>query len=103
MILDDNNFDKEIQESQKPYLIDFWADWCGPCQIIGPIIEKIAQDYKDKINFGKVNVDSAPLISRKYQIAQIPTVILFKEGKPFGGFIGARQEEFIKGWLNENI
>jgi len=84
-------------------LVDFWAEWCGPCGILGPILEKIAEDYKEKIIFAKVNVDSAPLSSQKYKIAQIPTVILFKNGKPASGFIGARPEEFIKNWLNENL
>jgi thioredoxin 1 len=102
IILNDDNFEKEVQ-GEKPVLIDFWAEWCGPCQMLGPIVEKVAEEYKDKINFAKVNVDSAPLISQRYQINQIPTVILFKEGKPASGFVGARPEEFIKSWLNENL
>jgi len=103
MILNDENFEKEVSGSQKPFLVDFWAAWCGPCQMLGPIVEKVGEEYKDKINFGKVNVDEAPVCSQKYQIAQIPTVMLFKGGKPVINFIGARPEEFIKQWLDENI
>jgi thioredoxin 1 len=102
IILNDDNFEKEVQE-KKPVLIDFWAEWCGPCQMLGPILERVAEEYKDKITFAKVNVDSAPVVSQKYQINQIPTVILFKGGKPASGFVGARPEEFIKSWLNENL
>jgi thioredoxin 1 len=103
MILDDQNFESELQKSQKPIVVDFWAEWCGPCQMLGPIMEKVAEEYKDKIDFGKVNVDAAPLASQKYEIAQIPTVMLFKAGKPVSAFIGARPEDFIKSWLNENL
>ena len=103
MILTDENFEKEVQNGQKPFLIDFWAEWCGPCQILGPVLDKVADEYKEKIVFAKVNVDSAPVCSQKYQISQIPTVVLFKEGKPAGGFIGARPEEFIRQWLEEAL
>jgi thioredoxin 1 len=103
MILDDTNFEAEIAKSQKPMVIDFWAEWCGPCQMLGPVMEKVAEEYKDKIAFAKVNVDASPLVSQKYEIAQIPTVMLFKEGKPASAFIGARPEDFVKAWLNENL
>ncbi|MFH1401451.1 MAG: thioredoxin [Parcubacteria group bacterium] len=103
MNLTDENFEKEIQNEKTPILIDFWAEWCGPCQILGPILEKVTEGYKEKVIFAKVNVDSAPISSQKYQVSQIPTVILFKEGKPASGFIGTRPEEFIKNWLNENL
>jgi thioredoxin 1 len=100
--LTDENFEKEIT-SPKPVLIDFWAEWCSPCQMLGPVLEKVAEEYKEKINFAKVNVDLAPIISQKYQVSQIPTVILFKDGKPASGFIGARPEDFVKSWLDENL
>ncbi len=103
MILTDENFEKEIQNGDKPVLIDFWAEWCGPCQMLGPVLEKVADEYKEKIILAKVNVDSAPVSSQKYQISQIPTVILFKGGKPASGFIGARPEEFIRQWLDEAL
>ncbi len=103
MILTDENFEKEIQDGEAPFLIDFWAEWCGPCQMLSPVLDKVADEYKEKIVFAKVNVDLAPICSQKYQISQIPTVILFKAGKPAGGFIGARPEEFIRQWLEESL
>lgn len=103
MNLSDENFEKEINVGEKPILVDFWAEWCGPCNALGPILEKIAEDYKEKVIVAKVNVDSAPLSSQKYQVSQIPKVILFKGGKPVSGFIGARPEQEIKEWLDKNI
>lgn len=103
IILTDENFEKIIQDSEKPVLVDFWAEWCGPCQMLSPVLEKVAEEYKEKIIFVKVNVDSTPIISQKYQINQIPSVVLFKNEKPASGFIGARDEEFIKKFLDENI
>lgn len=101
--LTDENFEKTIQDSEKPALVDFWAEWCGPCNALSPILEKIAENYKEKIVVAKLNVDSAPFSSQKYQVSQIPTVILFKNGKPVSGFVGARSEDFIKQWLEENL
>lgn len=101
--LTDENFEREILASGKPVLVDFWAEWCGPCRVLAPILEKISADFAEKIVVAKVNVDEAPLSSQKYNIAQIPTVILFKEGKSVGGFIGVKTEESIKQWLDENI
>jgi len=99
--LTDENFEKEIQGADKPILVDFWAQWCMPCLMLGPILEKVAGEYKDKLTLAKVNLDTAPQISQKYRIEQIPTVILFKEGKPISGFIGARPEPIIKEWLED--
>ena len=101
--LTDETLEKEIQNNQNPVLVDFWAEWCGPCDILSPVLEKIAEDYKEKIFFGKVNVDSAPLSSQKYRISQIPTVILFKKGVSVSGFVGAHPEENIRQWLEENL
>jgi thioredoxin 1 len=103
MILTDENFEKEIQGAKIPVLVDFFAVWCGPCQTLGPILEKVAKDYGDKMVLAKVNVDEAPIFSQKYQVSNIPTVILFKAGKPVSGFIGARPEEVIKKLLDENL
>jgi len=101
--LTDENFEKEITSASKPILVDFWAQWCMPCFVLGPILEKLAEEYKDKMILAKVDLDAAPLASQKYRIEQIPTVILFKEGKPISGFIGVRPEPVIKSWLEQNL
>ena len=103
MTLTDENFEKEISGSSKPVLVDFFAEWCGPCNALGPVLEKVAADYADKLILAKVNVDSAPASSQKYEVSSIPAVFLFKDGKPITGFIGAQSEEFIKKWLNEAL
>lgn len=101
--LTDENFEKEISNSQKPVLVDFWMFNCPPCFLISPILEKIAGDFKEKIILAKVNLDTAPQTTQKYGINMAPIVILFKEGKPISGFIGARPENEIRGWLEENL
>lgn len=102
MILDltDENFEKEISNSSKPVLVDFWMSGCGPCALLSPILEKLADDFKERIIFAKANLDSAVISAQKYEISVAPTVILFKEGKAVEGFVGARPEEWIRGWLD---
>lgn len=80
----------EIVKSDKPVLVDFWATWCGPCRMVGPIIEQIAEEYAGKINVGKVNVDEEGTLAAQFAIVSIPTVILFRDGKIVEKIIGAR-------------
>lgn len=101
--LTDQNFNQFIQDSEKPVLVDFWAQWCTPCLILGPTLEKVAQEYSDRLALVKVNLDTAPQTSQKYGIEQIPTVVLFKDGKPVSGFIGVRPETVIKEFLEEAL
>jgi thioredoxin 1 len=101
--LTDQNFEQFIQESKKPVLVDFWAEWCMPCFTLGPILEKVAQEYSDKITLAKVNLDVAPQTAQEYRIERIPTVILFKSGKPIIGFIGVRPEPLVKEFLDEAL
>ncbi len=101
--LTDENFEREIQTADKIVLVDFFASWCPPCSILSPILEKLEKNYEGKVIFAKVNVDIAPITSQKFGISPIPTVILFKEGKPVSGFVGARTEAEIRKWLEENL
>ncbi|MCK4473808.1 thioredoxin [Candidatus Parcubacteria bacterium] len=103
MVLTDENFEKEISNADKPVLVDFWAEWCAPCLALGPILEKIAEEYKEKIILAKVNLDVAPIVAQKYKIDRIPFVILFNEGKPKSGFVGIRPEPIIKEWLEDML
>ena len=103
MILTDENFEKDIQSSQKPILVDFWASWCFPCTMLTPVLEKIAVEFQEKINFAKANLDEVPIAAQKFGVDKIPTVILLKEGKPISGFVGVRSESIIKEWLEENL
>lgn len=77
----DSNFDELVLKSDKPVLVDFWAEWCGPCRMVGPVVEEISNEYKDKAVIGKVNVDLNSNISMNYGIRNIPTLLFFKNGQ----------------------
>jgi len=103
MILTDENFEKEVSEAKKPFLVDFWMDGCAPCVLISPILEKLADELKEEMLFAKVDLNVAPLTVQKYRVNAAPTVILFKGGKPVDGFVGLMPEETIRTWLKENL
>ncbi len=85
----DENFQKEVLEADRPTFVDFWASWCGPCKMVGPIFEELSKQYSGKIKFAKVNVDENPKTPANYGIRGIPTLILFKEGKVVDQVVGA--------------
>ena len=97
--LTDENFEKELEGSEKPALVDFFATWCDPCSLLAPVLEKVAGEFSGKLILVKVNLDDIPLTAQRLGIQQIPTVLLFKKGKAEGGFIGLRREEDIRKWL----
>lgn len=91
-----NNFKSEILESDKLAVVDFYADWCGPCQMMAPVVEKLAAEYDGSVIVGKLNVDEESDISRQYRVMSIPTIIFFKNGEVADKIIGAVSEEELK-------
>jgi thioredoxin 1 len=89
VVLTDENFEDVVLKSDKPVVVDFWAEWCGPCRVIGPIVSEIGEDYKDRIIVGKMDVDSNPATPAKYGIRNIPTVLFFKQGALADKQVGA--------------
>jgi thioredoxin len=102
-ILTDENFEAEIKKADKPVLVDFFATWCEPCNMLSPVLDKIAEDLKDKIILMKVNVDGVPEASQKFNVDRIPMVVLFENGQPVSSFTGFMQEGEIKEWLNNAL
>lgn len=94
--LTDANFEEQVLKSEAPVLVDFWAEWCMPCRMLAPTIDKIAKDYGMKVRVGKLDTDSNRDVSIKYQINAIPTVILFKGGQVAQKFVGLRKEQDFK-------
>ena len=103
--VDDENFEERVIEQSKriPVVVDFWAEWCKPCLMLKPVLEKLVRENKGKFILAKVNVDEAPKTSQKYMIMSIPNVKLFKEGKIVDEFIGAYPESFVREWLERNL
>ena len=88
--LTDSNFDEQIKTAAEPVLVDFWAEWCGPCKTIAPILDEIGAEYAGKIRIGKVNIDEALAVSQRFEVMSIPTLILFKDGEPVWRTVGSR-------------
>ena len=97
------NFKEEVLNSKHPVLVDFWAEWCGPCRMITPIIEELHEDFKDKAVIGKVNVDSESEISSEYGITSIPTLLFFKDGQIVDKHIGSASKSQLEEKLNSLI
>ena len=101
IILNDENFEKEITSTKKLVLVDFFATWCEPCSMLAPILEKVAEELKDKVVLMKANLDDAPQTAGKFGVEKIPTVILFKDGNPISGFVGLASEASIRDWIGK--
>lgn len=99
----DKNFDHDVLKNKKPVLVDFWAEWCGPCQQLTHTLVKIAEEYKGKVEIIKVNVDESPEISTKFGIRSIPTMMIFKDGEKKSTKIGALSQDKISEWLDSEI
>lgn len=103
--VNDENFEKQVIEKSKeiPIVVDFWAEWCMPCNMLGPILEKLAKEYDGKFVLAKADVDNTGTIAQKYRIMSIPAVKIFKNGKIVDEFVGALPEEQIKEWIDKNL
>lgn len=100
--LDSRNFKKFLDENEN-VVVDFWAEWCGPCRIVSPIIEELAKEFAGKVAFGKLNVDDAREIALQFGISAIPTLIFFKRGKAVSAIVGAYPKSEIRRWIEKNI
>ena len=99
----DESFEQEVLQSDKPVLIDYWAEWCGPCKRIAPVLDEVASEYSDKIRVAKLNIDDNPATPPKYGIRGIPTLMLFKNGEVEATKVGAVSKAQLTAFLDENI
>ncbi|MCB0975302.1 MAG: thioredoxin [Actinobacteria bacterium] len=102
-VLDTATFDEVVGASDKPVLVDFWAEWCGPCRMIAPVLENVAAHHGDKITISKLNVDENPDIAQRFSVMSIPTLIVFKDGKEDKRLIGSKPESALLADLSEYI
>ncbi len=96
-------FDQEVLNSPNPVFVDFWAEWCGPCKAVSPAVEELSGEYKDKVDFVKVNVDQNNELAQKYNILSIPTLAIFKDGEVIAQSAGAASKESIRAYIDNNI
>ncbi len=101
--LTDHTFDEQIKNSPIPILVDFWAPWCMPCRMVAPVLTALAKDYAGQLTIGKVNVDENPGVASRFGITGIPTMLLFKEGKPVGQWIGALSRPTLEQALQPHL
>ena len=101
----DQNFQQEVEQDKGLVLVDFFAEWCGPCKVQGPIVEELAEEFKEKegVKIGKLNIDENQETAQKFNVMSIPTLILFKEGKPLETLVGMQDKDSLKGLIDKNL
>jgi len=103
LTLTTGNFESEVKKTDSPILVDFWAEWCGPCRMVAPILEQIATDYQGKARVGKVNVDEHSSLAARYGVQSIPTLLLFKQGKVVEQYIGATTKDNLSKLIDKHL
>ncbi len=101
--LDEKNFETEVLKSPLPVLVDFWAEWCGPCKMIAPIIDQLSVDLQGKMKIAKVNVDEAPQLAGQFNVMSIPTLLIFKGGQPVDQIVGAMPKDRLLAKLSSHL
>lgn len=99
----DATFEADVLRSSRPVLVDFWAEWCGPCKMIGPSLEELAKEYGEKVTIAKVNIDESPSVASRYNVRSIPALMVFKGGQVAASRIGAMPKNKIKEWVDSVI
>ncbi len=103
VVVTDSSFKDDVLGSDKPVLVDFWAAWCGPCRMVAPVLEEIADEHKDKITVAKLDVDANPEVARDYEILSIPTLLVFKGGEPVAKIVGAKPKAALLSDLSDYL
>jgi thioredoxin 1 len=101
--INDQNFESLVLQSPTPVLVDFWAEWCGPCKMVAPILDELATEMTGKVRIVKINIDDSPMTPTKYGVRSIPTLMLFKDGKVAATQIGAQPKSKLSAWLTSSV